>query len=68
MGSAYNWDPENNRISSETNFFKDIVNIYQLKHLMKGHTRITDSSAILIDLAFTNKPESNVTFCTRWNQ
>ena len=28
---------------------------------MKGHTRITDSSATLIDLAFTNKPESNGT-------
>ncbi len=55
------WNPEKNRISWKTDYLKDIANTYQFKQLITGHTRITDSSATLIGLAFTNKPESIVT-------
>ena len=55
------WDPEKNRISWQTDYLKDIANTYQFRQLITGHTRITESSAMLIDLAFTNKPESIVT-------
>ena len=55
------WDPEKNRISWQTDYLKDIANTYQFNQLITGHTRITDSSAQQIDLAFTNKPESIVT-------
>ena len=50
-----------NRISWQTDYLKDIANTYQFKQLITGHTRITESSATLIDLAFTNKSESIVT-------
>ncbi len=46
------WDPEKNRISWQTDYLKDIANTYQFKQLITGHTRITDSSRTLIDLAF----------------
>ena len=52
------WDPENDRISWQTDYLKSIAITYQFKQLITGHTRITDSSAMLIDLAFTNNPES----------
>ena len=52
------WDPEKDRISWQTDYLKSIAITYQFKQLITGHTRITDSSATLIDLAFTNNPES----------
>ena len=58
-------------ITKQTDYLKDIANTYQFKQLITGHTRITESSATLIDLAFTNKPESIVTSIrhrARWNQ
>ncbi len=53
------WDPKN-RISWQTDYLEDIANTYQFRQLITGHFRITDSSATLIDLVFTNKPDSIV--------
>ena len=40
------WDPKDNTASSETDLFKDIASIFQLKQeLIKGPTRITESSS-----------------------
>jgi hypothetical protein len=36
--------------------FEQLIN--QFEQLIKGHTRITDNTATLLDLAFTNKPEN----------
>jgi endonuclease/exonuclease/phosphatase family metal-dependent hydrolase len=51
-----NSNPKNSRTSSQTDKLKDIVTTHKFKQLITAHTRITDSSASLIDLAFTNKP------------
>jgi hypothetical protein len=37
----------------------EVANTLQFEQLIKEPTRITASTKTLIDLAFTNKPESN---------
>ncbi len=66
------WDPEKNRISWQTDYLKDIANTYQFKQLITGHTRITESLATLIDLAFSQshlytKENFNTTQTTKYN-
>jgi hypothetical protein len=55
-----NWDPNRSNRSAQTGKLKDLATRYQLEQLIKGHTRITDNTATLLDLAFTNKPENIV--------
>ncbi len=55
-----NWDPDHSNISAQTGKLKDLATRYQFEQLIKGHTRITDNTATLLDLAFTNKPENIV--------
>ena len=55
-----NWDPNHSNRSAQTGKLKDLATRYQFERLVKGHTRITDFTATLLDLAFTNKPENIV--------
>ena len=55
-----NWDPNHSNRSAQTGKLKDLATRYQFEQLIKGHTRITDNTATLLDLAFTNKPENIV--------
>ncbi len=56
----FHWDPDHSNISAQTGKLKDLATRYQFEQLIKGHTRITDNTATLLDLAFTNKPENIV--------
>ena len=53
-------DPNHTNRSAQTGKLKDLATRYQFEQLIKGHTRITDNTATLLDLAFTNKPENIV--------
>ena len=54
------WDPNHSNRSAQTGKLKDLATRYQFEQIIKGHTRITDFTATLLDLAFTNKPENIV--------
>ena len=55
-----NWDQDITGLSPQTEKLRDVVTKYQFEQLIKGHTRIKNHSATLIDFAFTNKPENIV--------
>lgn len=53
-----NWEDTSTRIN-----LKLITDSFDLKQLISGPTRITNSTKILIDLIFTNRPERILKSC-----
>ena len=48
---------EKDKLNPQTNKLVDLANLFQLKQFIKQPTRITQTTSMLIDLAFSNRPE-----------
>ena len=56
----FNCDMRPKKLASDSKELRDLFNLYQFNQLIKSPTRITDSTATLIDLVFTTDKEKIV--------
>lgn len=59
VGYIFFWDTSS-RLDNNANLLTSIADVYGLQQLIIDPTRCTESSSTLIDLIFTNSPESVV--------